>query len=70
VRGARLARASAARRCPCLGPVGDLGGVGAGVGAELGGRQVAGFVEVAVVVAGFEAGDLGEEVGASGGEVG
>jgi hypothetical protein len=52
------------------GPAGNLGRVGAGVDAELGGLEVASFIGMALVVPGFEAGGLGEEVGAAAGETG
>jgi hypothetical protein len=50
--------------------VGDLGLVGAGVDAQLGGAEVEGLVGVACVGAGGEAGALGQQVGPAGRDVG
>jgi hypothetical protein len=46
-----------------VGPAGDLGPVGAGVDAELGGAEVEGLVGAARVGADGEAGALGQQVG-------
>jgi hypothetical protein len=52
------------------GPAGDLGLVGAGVDAQLGGAEVEGLVGLARMGAGGDAGALGQQVGPARRDVG